>query len=106
MLNKGFTVKAMLIIIQIALLSSCSSNSDVPLDIPVERRAFFDDGKLKKRWFLVNNKVNGNFFTYYENGTQRSISNYKDGLQHGKTIAFFKNGKTQSLANWQHGMMN
>ena len=43
---------------------------------------------------------------YYANGLVKQISNFKNGLKHGKWTYFYKNGKIHYTKNYKNGLLD
>lgn len=56
---------------------------------------FFPSGKVEYEGKIDNNKKQGRWVSYYEDGTICRINNYTDGLRNGKFIWYFTNGNKQ-----------
>ncbi len=50
--------------------------------------------KLQFRYFKKNGKLEGNFFSYYLNGTVCETLSFKNGLLHGECTEFSSAGQT------------
>ncbi|WP_291401586.1 hypothetical protein [Daejeonella sp.] len=64
---------------------------------------YYEDGKIKQRLHLVNNKVSGIDTSYYPNGQMAEQSIYLGGLRNGTCKEWYENGKLKSIAIYQDG---
>jgi antitoxin component YwqK of YwqJK toxin-antitoxin module len=58
---------------------------------------------IKKIGSLVNNKPDGEWFWYYENGQVWRQEDYKNGLLHGKQTTYHQNGNKNGERNYLNG---
>ena len=59
-------------------------------------KEYWVNGKIKLRGFYKDNKADGTFESFYENGNQKSILIYKNGQQLRYIKAWFNSGELQS----------
>jgi uncharacterized protein len=64
---------------------------------------YFEDGKIKEKIYLLNNKVTGLNTKYYPNGQIFKELNYSNGLKHGSCKEWYENGKPKSIAIYEEG---
>lgn len=62
---------------------------------------YFEDGKIKEKLYLLNNKVDGTNTSYYPNGKIEKEINYVGGLKHGYWKEWYENGKPKSVAIYE-----
>lgn len=77
-------MKIFMIFIFAFLIISCEEKSKVE---------YFDDGKISKKYYLKENKYDGKFEEYYENGNLKEEHFYKNGIKTDSSIYFFENKK-------------
>lgn len=53
---------------------------------------YYQDGKVKMKGSLKNNKRHGKWEYYYPSGNMWSICHYNEGAKHGETIVYYENG--------------
>jgi hypothetical protein len=54
----------------------------------------------------VENTIdNGKLMSYHENGSVKSIENYKRGKLHGEKISYFTNGTVEFVENYKKGLL-
>lgn len=66
---------------------------------------YFEDGKIKERLYMTNNKVDGTNTSYYPNGQIAEQMNFSSGLKHGYCKEWYENGKTKSIAIYEDGYL-
>ena len=66
---------------------------------------YFEDGKIKERLYLINNKSSGLNTIYYPNGQIAEQMNFSGGLKHGYCKEWYENGKPKSVAIYEDGYM-
>ena len=66
---------------------------------------YFEDGKIKERLYLINNKSSGLNTIYYPNGQIAEQMNFIGGLKHGYCKEWYENGKPKSVAIYEDGYM-
>ena len=54
---------------------------------------YINNEKIKEEYFVINNKINGEYKKYYENGQLLLICNYIDGKRNGEYKAYYDNGQ-------------
>ena len=64
---------------------------------------YFEDGKIKEKMYLFNNRVTGLNTKYYPNGQIFKELNYSNGLKHGSCKEWYENGKQKSMAIYEEG---
>ena len=70
-----------------------------------EANWYYKSGKLEKKCYFYNSKLNGPEISYYEDGTIQSSANYKDGVLDGSMIANYPNGTPRIVANYDNGVL-
>jgi len=70
-------------------------------------KKYTPDGNIRKTCYYVNNQINGEYIKYYRNinGTVYNITNYVDGIKHGKTIYYHENGNIETEASYVNGIL-
>jgi len=61
---------------------------------------YFDGNNLKK-YFIFNDKKEGEYKHYWENGQLREICNYKDGKKEGTYKEYYENGQLREIYNYK-----
>jgi antitoxin component YwqK of YwqJK toxin-antitoxin module len=72
------------------------------------------DGKKERLNFKIENKevfykgspFSGKIVCYHDNGNLKSLSSFKNGLPHGKSVSFFKNELVMGVINYHEGELN
>jgi len=67
---------------------------------------YYDDGKVKIEYSLINGKLNGTFKVYYENGELKKIGNYINGLENGLFKEYDELGNLEAEVLMTNGMKN
>lgn len=63
---------------------------------------FYPNGTVKIEGnYNENEKRNGLWVSYYDNGVKWSETHYTNGLKNGHTISFFPNGKPRYIGEYQ-----
>ncbi len=57
--------------------------------------------KITQKGSFKDNKKEGNWQTYYPDGTLKSEMNYQDNKQYGEVIVYYPNGKIQEQGFWK-----
>lgn len=57
---------------------------------------FFPSGSLKTSIIVDNDKKNGPYISYFENGSKNYQTNYVNDIENGEVQGFFKNGKIKT----------
>jgi antitoxin component YwqK of YwqJK toxin-antitoxin module len=66
---------------------------------------YFQDGKIKERLYLINNKVSGLDTSYYPNGQMAEQRNFVGGLEQGICKEWYENGKLKSIGLYEDGYL-
>lgn len=78
-----------IIIIIMVLFISCKQN---------KKREFYKNGALKKEYYLNNNdKLNGVYLEYFQNGTLKEYHIYREGKKKDSSLYYYKNGNVRVL---------
>lgn len=95
-------MKALFLLVIVSLLLSCSENETAEKNItisPVETVVtdgeyvdYHPNGQIKTKGILKNNKREGQWAAYYDNGTTQSENKYENGILNGKTATYYPNG--------------
>lgn len=70
-----------------------------------EANWYYKSGKLEKKCYFYNSKLNGPEVSYYEDGTVLSYANYSHGLLNGSVISNYPNGNPRIIANYDNGVL-
>ena len=114
------TMKKLLTIFCLVLLSSYSYSEEVSEDQLVEREGvyykkfsptpftgtlveFYETGQLEGRENLKNGLLQGDFVVFYENGQLEERGNYKDGERDGLWEEYEENGQLLMKGNYTDG---
>ena len=82
------------------------SGDTLLLEKPLEKifmKRFYFDGLLKFEKNYKDEKMDGKYINYYENGKKESEVFYKDGELDGKYIGWYENGKKRGEAFFKDG---
>lgn len=64
---------------------------------------YYDNGQLKKKANYVSGKLNGELLIYNENGNLTHKQNFKNGKFNGEVIEYDIKGEVKSRENYKHG---
>jgi len=67
------------------------------------RKEFYSDGKLRIEATEINNKKDGAYKTYFQNGFPQCNCNYKYGKADSIQIKHFENGQISLICNYKNG---
>ena len=70
-----------------------------------EANWYYKSGKLEKKCYFYNSKLNGPETSYYENGIVQSSANYSHGVLNGSAISNYPNGNPRIIANYDNGIL-
>jgi antitoxin component YwqK of YwqJK toxin-antitoxin module len=76
------------IFLHLVILFSCQPHSEKMM------KEYYPDGKLKCEYKLVNNKIEGDYIEYWENGNVKEYGKYLKGKREYVFVKVFSNGKT------------
>jgi len=71
--------------------------------ILVSEKSFYPDSKLQLEGSYKNDKRNGTWTFYYQNGNKWSEAEYKDGVNDGKSFTWFENGNKRYEGQYKDG---
>lgn len=57
----------------------------------------YPSGTIQIKGDMLNNKRDGLWTAYYENGAKQSESTYESGFLHGRTASFYTNGQVRYI---------
>ena len=83
------------------------SGDTLLLEKPLEKifmKRFYFDGLLKFEKNYKDEKMDGKYINYYENGKKESEVFYKDGELDGKYIGWYENGKKRIEKHYKNGL--
>jgi len=63
----------------------------------------FPSGAIQIKGLMLNNKREGLWTAYYENGVKQSESTYQSGVLHGRTASFYTNGQVRYIGYFLGG---
>ena len=55
-------------------------------------RTFHNNNNVKEEYFVLNDKIFGEYKSYWYNGSLRENCYYVNGNQHGESYRYFSNG--------------
>ncbi len=58
----------------------------------MDKKFYWDNGKLKEQGRVMNGKAEGRWTYYYESGEKQSETNFIDDVRHGYTVHYWPNG--------------
>ena len=65
---------------------------------------FYNSGRVKEKFTMKSGLINGQVFSYYENGSIESIRNFIDEKEDGKSIFWSKDGKLEFETTYRGGI--
>jgi len=68
-------------------------------------KVFYENGKLKEKGKIIENKKNGKWKYYYKTGQLKIDSEYLDDIPNGKWVFYYENGEIKEIGyyakdNW------
>lgn len=69
----------------------------------VKEQVFFANGKTEWSGNYKNNKEDGEWQFYWDNGNLKSKETYVKGKEHGTSISYDRDGKKIKEVYWKHG---
>ena len=70
-----------------------------------EANWYYKSGKLEKKCYFLNSKINGPEVSYFENGTVQSSAVYDNGTLNGTSVENYPNGSPKIVANYDNGVL-
>lgn len=70
-----------------------------------QKKMYYNNGKLRSEFTIVNNFLEGSVIEYYETGQIRLKGNYKASEKHGKQEVFFKSGELMGVYNYKEDVL-
>jgi antitoxin component YwqK of YwqJK toxin-antitoxin module len=82
------------------LFQQCTPNASAPQ----EHHYNHPDGSLRRRYFMVNNQIEGEMTEYYPKTGQIQVKRqFKKGIQTGRTLLFYPDGKLKEVQYYEDG---
>lgn len=74
------------------------------------KKEYYDNNNISSEVFIINDKMEGEYKSYYINGNLHFISNYVNGIKHGTEIKYHFsediNGKIYKTCNYKDGELH
>ena len=71
-----------------------------------EIKTYFDNGKISQHYFInENNKKEGKYNVWWNNGQQLKICYYKNGILEGKYNVWYNNGQQLKIRYYKNGLL-
>lgn len=74
--------------------------------VPIQKKAFYDDGALRRKYYLLNGVTNGEDTFYYPTGEINKIQQWNQGKLEGSFVIYYKNGNKYITGNYVDGVYN
>jgi len=62
-----------------------------------------DSGAVLRRYYTVNDKIEGKMFEYHPDGTVKFERNFENGVENGPVSTYYPNGKVKEKQYIDHG---
>ncbi len=99
-MNKRFIITQFCCGFIFLLFQQCTPNASAPQ----EHHYNHPDGSLRRRYFMVNNQIEGEMTEYYPKTGQIQIKRqFKKGIQTGRTLLFYPDGKLKEVQYYEDG---
>ena len=72
----------------------------------MDKKFYWDNGKLKKEGRVVSGKAEGLWAYYYESGEKQSETYFKNDTRHGHTIHYWPNGTKKGEGDYVDGELH
>lgn len=73
---------------------------------PKEVKDTYPDGSLRFKYYKVNEKIEGDFFEFYNTGELMGKKYFKNGLEQGNAKLFYQNGTIKGSSNFKDGKLH
>ena len=88
------------ILVALSGFFACQSPSQ-----PKERILYYGNNKaVLRRYFTINDKIEGEMTEYYEDGKTKIIRHFKNGLEEGTNRLFYPDGKLKETQTFVAGL--
>jgi len=69
-------------------------------------QTYYDnESKIKEKYFIINNKKEGEYVKYYENGNIYIECSYVNGKLDGEYIKYYIDGQIEEKYNYTNGIL-
>ena len=65
-----------------------------------------EGGGIKCKYHMTGGCINGEYNEWHEDGSKKTVRNYKDGKSSGISTTWYKNGKIETFAEFKDGLWN
>lgn len=72
----------------------------------VKATYFYENGQVRQEGFFKNNKLDGQWVSYREDGTKAALAIYQDGKKNGKWLFWSADGKITEVDYSQNTILN
>jgi len=87
-------------VIIILLFNSCTREPEGT------RFTYYKDGTIRTINHFDNNIQQGPSYIFYENGNIKQVEHFKDGSKNGMAYYFYRSGSLAQFRHWRNGLMN
>lgn len=105
--NITLTVKSFLFLVFISLSSNTNAEERIISNEDIESKqyiVYFDNGKIQEKGYWFDNKNQGKFERFYENGNPSQVFYFdKYGKRDGVQKYYYENGKVKLIGTWIEG---
>ena len=67
---------------------------------------YYENNQLKEEGYFFDDKKNGKWISYKENGDIRKMEHFTNNLLDGESVYYYKNGKVSEKGNYINGVPN
>ncbi|MBR4265453.1 MAG: hypothetical protein IKQ46_05270 [Bacteroidales bacterium] len=71
-----------------------------------EQKNYYDNGKLREKWYKKNGEMHGEDIMYYENGNPKYQAYYDNGIPNGKYTMYDSTGRIDRILNYKNGFLD
>ncbi len=71
-----------------------------------EYRGYYKSGVLKKLGYYVDDKLDGKYEEYFNNGKIYFIENFKNGIQVGEYLKYYNTGQLKISSYYENNELN
>lgn len=96
-LNPWFTLTLCFVI-----LVSCDTN--VSQNLPIQKERRLENGQILVKWSEINGKKQGPYYEYDIEGNLRTVRNFINDFENGRTVFFHENGEIAEVVHFLNGV--
>ena len=68
-----------------------------------EYKSYYKSGDLSSICYYIDDKIQGEYKKFYQNGQLEKIGNYVDGKEEGEFITYYETGQIKDICNYVNG---